>query len=130
MDRKDFFSHAFKLLVGRGLNALEKVSDFTVLDKLVENENSKASPQLKQRPPGAVPEEEFLHLCTGCDACMIACPVNVIMIEDLEKRQPLIYPDIAPCVHCQGYPCITACPTGALSFASETKLTLINRPLA
>ncbi len=70
----------------------------------------------KERPPGAHPDEnQFLSLCTGCDACMAACPVNVIMIEDLEKRDPLLFPDESPCIHCPGTPCITACPTGALN---------------
>src|SRR5690554_574982 len=26
------------------------------------------------RPPGAVAEADFLHLCTLCDACLEACP--------------------------------------------------------
>ena len=30
------------------------------------------------RPPGALPEEEFLRLCQRCGLCMKACPTNVI----------------------------------------------------
>jgi ferredoxin len=79
----------------------------------------------KQRPPGASPtEKEFRTRCVGCDACMIACPVNIVMIEDLRTRLPLIYPEKGPCLHCTGYPCIAACPTGALSPSNspETRL--------
>lgn len=73
-------------------------------------------PKKWERPPGAnVDDKQFLKLCTGCDACMVACPHNVVMIEDLERRDPVIYPDEGPCLHCADYPCITACPTGALS---------------
>lgn len=72
-------------------------------------------PKSWERPPGAHKNEEvFLRLCTGCDLCMAACPYNIVMIEDLEKRDPVIYPDEAPCVRCADYPCVKACPTGAL----------------
>jgi len=71
---------------------------------------------LTERPPGAVPEEEFLKRCTGCDECMKACPVNIIMIEDQELRHPVIYPEKDPCIHCEDMPCIQSCPTGALQF--------------
>ncbi len=30
------------------------------------------------RPPGALPEEDFLRLCQRCGLCMKACPTNVI----------------------------------------------------
>jgi len=70
--------------------------------------------RVKERPPGALPEPEFLERCTGCDECMKACPVNVIMIEDTELRYPVIYPETDPCIHCEDTPCISSCPTGAL----------------
>lgn len=98
-------------------NCLDLVSD-NKLVKALENLDIK-----KQRPPGAAPsEKEFQMLCTGCDACMIACPVNVVMIDDLERRLPVIYPDEAPCIHCDGYPCIKSCPTGALALVHGTRL--------
>ena len=113
MDRKEFFSEAFRKILGRGFELLGDVPVVKALEKMGED-----TPR-KQRPPGARSlDKEFRQLCTGCDACMIACPVNVIMIEDLERRLPVIYPDKDPCIRCDGYPCIQSCPTGALSLQS------------
>ncbi|MGA8163887.1 MAG: 4Fe-4S dicluster domain-containing protein [Waddliaceae bacterium] len=112
MDRRGFFRQA-----------LHFVSGFR--DK--EDGKSQQSTVKKQRPPGAAPtEEEFLQRCTGCDACMAACPVHVIMIEDRKKRDPIIYPQKDPCIHCPGYPCIQACPTGALHKNNSLKLRTKN----
>lgn len=104
MDRKEFFSYAWKLAVKKGCEVLEPL------------EESETSTRQKQRPPGAsASEKEFLRLCSGCDACMAACPANVVYIEDLKTRDPVIYSDKEPCICCPGYPCIASCPTGALS---------------
>lgn len=103
MDRKDFF----KQLIGKGI---ELLGDNPLIRALED------SVKVKERPPGNLPEKEFQTVCTGCDACMIACPVNVIMVEDLKTRLPVIYPETAPCLHCTSYPCIQACNTGALNF--------------
>jgi ferredoxin-type protein NapG len=108
MDRKGFFSHLFKLAVDTGIQAIEATPIGRSLEKLADDRS-------KVRPPGAVEEALFLQRCTGCDACMKACPVNVIMIEDLERRDPIIYPEKDPCIRCPGFPCIASCPTGALS---------------
>src|SRR5580692_6917415 len=125
MDRKTFFEKAFKLVVGKGLSLIEDNALVRALEKT--DEEKSAQEVRRQRPPGAAAEETFTQLCTGCDACMIACPVNVIMIDDWKKRLPLIYPDEAPCIHCQGYPCIQSCPTGALNVSYGTELRLINK---
>lgn len=111
MDRKEFFHEAFRRLVGKGLELFE---GNPVVEKLEE------FAQPKHRPPGASKDDaKFRELCTGCDACMAACPVNVVMIDDLEKRYPVIYPETSPCLHCDGYPCIASCPTGALHLHNE-----------
>lgn len=72
-----------------------------------------------QRPPGALPEMEFLLACTRCGACVQACPAHAI--RNLDDRAGLAagtpYLDanhIRPCVVCKEPPCMPACPTGAL----------------
>lgn len=110
MDRREFLNQAWKMFLGK---AVELISE-TALGKALDEAS-----QEKQRPPGALtPDHLFQEKCTGCDACMIACPVNVIMIDDLVKRHPVIYPETAPCLHCEGYPCIQVCPTQALQLSS------------
>jgi ferredoxin len=104
MNRKEFFS---RLMI-------------EVLDNPVANTLENLA-EAKERPPGAVDEAEFKKICTGCDKCMIACPVNVIMIEDRESRLPIIYPEKDPCIHCDDTPCIAACPTGALILPNESE---------
>lgn len=107
MDRREFFGELWKRSVTKGIEALEKTGALQKLETLTD-------PIKKERPPGAVPEKEFQQLCTGCDACMVTCPVNVIMIDDIEKRHPVIYPEKDPCIMCEDTPCVSSCPTGAL----------------
>ena len=100
MDRKDFISKAFQYAVGKGLDLIDAPETLGIS---------------RQRPPGALQEGDFQEACTGCDSCMVACPVNVVMVEDLEKRYPVIFPETDPCIQCEDRPCITSCPTTALS---------------
>ncbi len=103
MNRRDFFKELFHL----GFDWMKTHPLLDSLEKLADK---------RERPPGALADDaRFQQTCTGCDACMIACPVNVIMVDDLQKRYPVIYPEKAPCIRCEDYPCIAACPTGALS---------------
>ncbi|PJD95800.1 MAG: hypothetical protein CK425_07805 [Parachlamydia sp.] len=121
MDRETFFKTAFKKILKSGFSLIE---DHPVIDYL-ENITDETE-EKKVRPPGAHPsEQQFQDRCTGCDACMSACPVNVIFIEDLEKRYPLLYPEKQPCIHCAGYPCIQACPTQALSLEHGSTLRVL-----
>ncbi|MBD3390895.1 MAG: 4Fe-4S dicluster domain-containing protein [Chitinivibrionales bacterium] len=70
------------------------------------------------RPPGAVPEEQFLGRCISCGACMKVCPTNAIQpctMGDGFQRvyTPKIVPRIGGCeekCHICGY----TCPTGAI----------------
>jgi formate hydrogenlyase subunit 6/NADH:ubiquinone oxidoreductase subunit I len=56
---------------------------------------------------------------------MIACPVNVILIDDVDKRYPIIYPESDPCIQCETHPCIQSCPTGALNEGNGFELVLL-----
>ena len=65
------------------------------------------------RPPGAIPEAEFLERCTKCGDCIEACPHQ--SIEKLLKDEtPAIFPGKSPCHLCDDLPCISACETDAL----------------
>lgn len=70
------------------------------------------------RPPGALPEPEFLARCTGCNRCVERCPHDVISLsggDGAPTRTPFL-PGLAakPCFLCEGLPCAEACPEGAL----------------
>ena len=84
------------------------------------------------RPPGAVPEDDFLALCIRCGRCADACPNRCIAAfteeagKDLatkpgpgQRNTPVIFPRRQACMLCNGVPgdellCTATCPTGAL----------------
>ena len=115
MDRGEFFGKAFTLLMGKAAAIVEDAGVGDLCDRLAPEPKPPA-----HRPPGASSDDQqFRQNCTGCDACMIACPVDVIMVEDLTLRHPLIYPHSDPCIRCEDTPCIASCPTAALKIEQE-----------
>lgn len=71
------------------------------------------------RPPGAIPEKQFLQACSRCDECIHACPKDAIQrapkkMGFLVFNTPYIDPMRNPCVMCTDLPCISACPDKAL----------------
>jgi len=70
------------------------------------------------RPPGALPEGEFLQRCTSSGRCVSACPVSAIrLISSGDARtnwKPAIEPKVQACVLCEDMSCMKACPGGAL----------------
>ena len=84
------------------------------------------------RPPGALPEGDFLATCIRCGRCADACPNRCIEAfteeagADLamrpgpgQRNTPVIFPRRQACILCNGAPgetllCTAACPTGAL----------------
>ena len=70
------------------------------------------------RPPGALPEAEFLANCIRCGECMKACPTNTLQpiwfkagLEGIFT--PVMLPRLAACaVNCNV--CGKVCPTGAI----------------
>jgi ferredoxin-type protein NapG len=84
------------------------------------------------RPPGALPEDEFLATCIRCGRCADACPNRCITSFTGESGRelamspgpgqfgtPVIFPRRQACMLCNGSPgdellCTSACPSGAL----------------
>ncbi len=94
----------------------------------------KASP-LVLRPPGALPEEDFLKACIKCGLCAEAC-VNrdsnknkdgtkragtLKMAKGGDHRligTPFFIPTEVPCYMCDDIPCVPVCPSEALDMKS------------
>lgn len=70
------------------------------------------------RPPGSLPEKEFLSACIRCGRCMKACPTNALQPCILESGvsglwTPHVVPRIGGCEkNCNA--CGQVCPTGAI----------------
>ena len=70
------------------------------------------------RPPGSVPEKEFLQMCIRCGECFKACPNNVLQSEGFQQGvdglwTPIVNADWAGCESsCNA--CGQVCPTGAI----------------
>jgi ferredoxin-type protein NapG len=81
------------------------------------------------RPPGANHSEEaFLAACQRCGCCIEACP-HLCIRRYLDPRSffdgtPFLSLRETPCRVCEGFPCITACPHGALRLPVSGRVTL------
>jgi len=64
------------------------------------------------RPPGAITESAFINACTGCGACVSACPEEAITRGS--DGLPRLDPERVPCALCVAVPCAAACPSQAL----------------
>lgn len=78
------------------------------------------------RPPGAIPEKEFLAACIKCGQCVQVCPVVAIKLADIDEGFGVGVPYIdargqACDFSCDAVQCILACPTGALSHDLSAK---------
>ena len=117
MDRRDFFRRGF----GKATEVAVKVAD------------KRVSERAKRwiRPPYAIPELDFLLACTRCNACIEACPHDVIF--PLSAR---LGADVAStpaldllkkgCQLCEDWPCVSACEPKAL--VNNTEEGEINFP--
>ncbi len=83
------------------------------------------------RPPGALPEPDFLALCVKCGECMKVCPTNALQ-PALNQAGPegLWTPVVVPRIgYCEYYCslCTQVCPTGALrelKIKEKTKISI------
>ncbi len=94
--------------------------------------------KLVLRPPGALPEEDFLKACIKCGLCAEACVNRDTNVDKETGKQrpgtlkmakggdhklvgtPFFTPRDVPCYMCDDIPCVPVCPSGALSEASVT----------
>lgn len=81
---------------------------------------------LALRPPGAIPEVEFINACIKCGSCVEACPYDTLRVARPEDKvavgTPYFIPRDIPCYMCPDIPCVPVCPTGALDEKSVTVL--------
>ena len=70
------------------------------------------------RPPGALPEADFLGACVRCGLCVRDCPYDTLRLaepgEAVTLGTPYFVAREVPCEMCEDIPCLAACPTGAL----------------
>jgi len=70
------------------------------------------------RPPGAIPESDFLSTCIKCGQCVADCPYDTLRLADVAAPVPIgtpyFEPREVPCYMCPDVPCVRACPSGAL----------------
>ncbi len=80
-------------------------------------EEGRSAP-LTLRPPGALPEEDFLATCLKCGMCVEACPYDTLFLATPASGKPVgtpcFTPRSKPCYMCNDIPCVSACPSGAL----------------
>ncbi len=79
------------------------------------------------RPPGSVPEKEFLERCIRCAECMKVCPNNALHPAFFEAGvegiwTPILIPRIGYCEH-SCVLCGQVCPTGAIQKITEEQKT-------
>jgi ferredoxin-type protein NapG len=79
------------------------------------------------RPPGALPEDDFLARCNRCQRCVQVCPTRVIMPASfnqglLAANTPIVSFERSYCNSC--LKCGQVCPTGALRPVTEDILDI------
>ena len=81
-------------------------------------EQARSRPIAALRPPGALPEDEFLGACVRCGLCVRDCPYDTLKLaefrEPLATGTPYFVARDIPCEMCEDIPCVVACPTTAL----------------
>ena len=111
MDNENKRREFLKQISGLGVLALAAGAGIYFAPKL-------KSDILLLRPPAAVKEDDFLKLCIKCGQCLQVCPYDSIILEDIEGGASLgmayIDPTKRGCYLCEAFPCVLACPTGAL----------------
>lgn len=84
-----------------------------------------AGSPLALHPPGALGDDDFVQACIKCGQCVEACPYDTLKLatpgDDKCPGTPYFEPRNTPCYLCTNYPCIKACPSGALLSGNITR---------
>ncbi len=91
----------------------------------------KRAPERLIRPPGALPEPQFLQKCVKCGECLKVCPTNALQPAFGEAGPegiwtPVLVPRIGYCEYYCSH-CTQVCPTGAireLSIEEKAKVVI------
>lgn len=117
---ENLFSGQRRKLLGAGLaGAGTALVSLSGLSQLHSGESlGRIVPARLIRPPGAVPEADFLARCIRCGECMKACPTNTLQPIGLVSgfsafASPVITPQRGPCEPLCTV-CGQVCPTGAV----------------
>ena len=110
IDRRRFLKDSARGIAGcavAGMGLAHLVSD------------ARALPARAIRPPGALPEDDFLAACIRCGLCVRDCPYDTLKLAELgydgpATGTPYFTARDIPCEMCDDIPCVVACPTGAL----------------
>ena len=110
IDRRRFLQDAARAAAGCALGGF-------VLAKLATD--ARALPAQALRPPGALPEGDFLSACIRCGLCVRDCPYDTLKLaepgnDNVAPGTPFFTARDIPCEMCDDIPCVVACPTGAL----------------
>ncbi|RRJ83869.1 ferredoxin-type protein NapG [Aestuariirhabdus litorea] len=86
-------------------------------------ESSQVSASQALRPPGALPEADFLGACVRCGLCVRDCPWDTLklgrLLDPVATGTPYFNARAVPCEMCDDIPCVKACPSGALDPALD-----------
>ncbi|WP_421701896.1 ferredoxin-type protein NapG [Aliiroseovarius sp.] len=110
MDRRRFLQDAARVAAGCAVAGMALTKFAT---------DARALPAQAIRPPGALPEEDFLAACIRCGLCVRDCPYDTLKLAELgldgpATGTPFFTARDIPCEMCDDIPCVVACPTGAL----------------
>ncbi len=133
LERRQFFSQLFSRaakpvanLLDKKFSKAKKLTDMIEQDQRAEAAEPVAAALL--RPPGALPEEQFVNTCSMTGQCVRACPVQAIKQTSASDSRsgmtPYIEPELQACIICDELACMKACPSGALNLVPREEIRM------
>jgi ferredoxin-type protein NapG len=118
-NRREFF----RQVLGKTLGQAAEI----IGDQLLGQSPGQLS-RTRLRPPGAIPEAQFLDTCYRCGNCVEVCPAQAILhVKDVSEEQngtPYIAARDQPCLVCVRLECMQACPSGALKLVEREQIRM------